>query len=202
MANPLEYRVDVLASSPEEIDRIAVRLKEPSVELVEWVVTRHPQDRSEATKNIRSLVGFEFVRNLFALDESVNKARRFSNSFKRWRGIVDSHLFEISEEFPAALFMVEFFDQTASYSGKFVLHTGKILRKTHDGNHHAQGVDWMLLDIFAPFRAEYELGAPFGSLWDEWVHDVIEAAQALRVPAASGESNAFDCVGRRLVRGS
>ncbi len=186
MANIIEYRVDVLATSPDEINRIGARLKEPSKGLVDWVAERFQQERTELEEGMRSLVAFEPMANLFAQHESLNKARRFQNSFKRWVGIVDSHLFEISEDFPAALFMVEFFHQMACYSGKFVIHAGKILCETPDGNHHAQGLDWTLIDIFAPFRAEYELELPFGSLWDEWVSDLIEAAQTLKNPKPGG----------------
>ncbi len=183
MANIIEYRVEVLASSPDEINRIAARLKEPSKALVDWVAERWgQQDRRDLAENLRSLVAFKPVENLFYVHDSVNKARRFRNSFKRWSGIVDSHLFEISEEFPTALFMVLYFDQMASYSGKFVIQNGKILCDTHDGNHHAQSIDWTLLDIFSPFRAEYELGVPFGILWDEWVQEMGAAVEKLKVP--------------------
>jgi hypothetical protein len=180
MANIIDYIVDVLASSTEEINVIAARMKEPSAGLVDWVAERFQQDRTETAENLRSLVPFEPEKNLFYTHESVNKARRFRNSFKRWVGIVQTHLFEVSEEFPAALFMVEYFDQMASYSGKFVVLGGRMLCETHDGNHHAQSIDWVLLDIFAPFRAEYDLGVPFGSLWQAWVEETAVAVEKLR----------------------
>jgi hypothetical protein len=85
------------------------------------------------------------------------QARRFQNSFKdKHRGIVDSHLFEIPEEFPAAIFLLTYYDMQASYSGKAVIRAGKAIQEVFDGNQQAQAVDWVLLDIFAPFRAEYE----------------------------------------------
>jgi len=34
---------------------------------------------------------------------------------------------------------------------------------------------------FAPFRAEHEIGQPFGSLWDKWVADLVAAAEGLRL---------------------
>src|SRR5713226_1686874 len=100
MSNWIDYRLDVLASSPEEINRIAVRLKQPSSKLVDWVAERFHQQPSEAATGLAKLVRFEPVENLFCVRESVNKARRFHNSFTRWTGIVKSHLFEVSEEFP------------------------------------------------------------------------------------------------------
>jgi hypothetical protein len=49
-----------------------------------------------------------------------------------------------------------------------------------DFDQQAQAVDWTLLDIFAPFWAEYERELPFGSLWNKWVHDLVSAANGLK----------------------
>jgi hypothetical protein len=46
-------------------------------------------------------------------------------------------------------------------------HTGLVFQRLHDGNQRAQAVDWALLDIFAPFRAEYFDGREFGNLWSQ-----------------------------------
>ena len=126
------------------------------------------------------MVSFEPVKNLFHVQESVNKARRFHNSFKRWTGIVDSHLLEVSEGFPSAVFLLEHFDMQASYSGKMVIHAGEVVQEVFDGNQRAQSLDWVLLDIFAPFKAEWDRGLEFGSLWREWAEDVGTAIEALR----------------------
>jgi len=130
---------------------------------------------------LRELVEFKAVRNLGYVDESVNKARSFHNTFKDGgSGIVDRHLGEISEEFPSAIFLLTFCDMQASYSGKTVIRAGELVQHIHDGNQQAQAQDWTLLDIFAPFWAEYGNGLPFGSLWNQWVDDVIAAARALK----------------------
>lgn len=180
MSNWIDYRLDVLASSPKEINQIAARLKQPSSKLVDWVAERFHQQPSEAAAGLAELVSFEPVENLFYVHESVNKARRFHNSFRRWSGIVKSHLFEVSEEFPTAVFLLEHFDMQASYSGKMVIRAGEIIQAVFDGNQRAQALDWVLLDIFAPFRAEWERDLEFCSLWREWLEDVATAVEVLR----------------------
>ena len=37
MSNWIDYDIDVLASSPTEMNRIAERLKKPSQELADWI---------------------------------------------------------------------------------------------------------------------------------------------------------------------
>jgi hypothetical protein len=55
------------------------------------------------------------------------------------------------------------------YVGKKVVHAGEEIRCSHDGAHLVQMQEWVLPNIFAPYRNEYELGLEFGSLWDDWV---------------------------------
>jgi hypothetical protein len=71
--------------------------------------------------------------------------------------------------------MINYYDMQASYSGKWVERAGELVHQIHDGHQQAQAIDWALLDIFAPFRAEYELGLEFGSLWQEWLADTTAA---------------------------
>jgi hypothetical protein len=40
-------------------------------------------------------------------------------------------------------------------------------------------MDWVLIDIFAPFKTEYELGVEFGSLWQQWLVDLAVAVKEL-----------------------
>ena len=193
MANAISYRLSVLATSPAEINSIATRLKKPSTELVDWAAKRFDKERSAVAEGITRLVAFEPSANLFYVHESVNKARRFHNSFKRYSGIVDSHIFEVSTEFPNTLFLLEYFDEMSSYTGKTVIIAGKETQHVHDGRQHAQGLDWALPDIFAPFKAEYELGLPFGSLWDEWLRAIGDAVGKLKsenAPATVMDSEA------------
>jgi hypothetical protein len=117
------------------------------------------------------------VENVFHVSD---KARRFHNTFQRYNGIVNSHLYDISEEFPTAVLLLEHFDMQASYSGKMVIHAGDAVQEIFDGNQQSQSFDWALLDIFAPFRAEWCEGLEFGSQWRKWVEDIAAAVETLR----------------------
>lgn len=93
-----------------------------------------------------------------------------------------SHLYEVSTEFPAALFLLEYVDMQMSYAGRIVIYAGKMLHEIHDDDQQAQGLEWVLLDIFAPYRAEYDLGVTFGSLWNQWVADMSAQVTRLNGP--------------------
>jgi hypothetical protein len=169
--------LDVLASSPNEMKRIAERLNRPSQEVAE---------------GIPRLLEFKAVKNLVYADDRLNKARRFRIDFNRTRyGIVWSHLDEVSEAFPAAVFLVECRDGGLDYASKTVIRAGEVVRELYDGERPDQlGVDWALLDIFAPFRTEYYgETAEFGSLWQPWVDAVLAAVRQLKddqTPASQG----------------
>jgi hypothetical protein len=181
MSNWIDYDLDVLASNPAEINQIAARLNQPSFELATWVAQRFGQPVGEVAEGLKELLEFKSVRNLGYIDNAVNKARRFSISFKdKYSGVVKSHLSEVSEAFPTAIFLVTYYDMQASYAGKWVERAGDLVQQIHDGDQQAQAIDWVLLDIFAPFRAEYELGLEFGSLWQKWLADTATAVQDLR----------------------
>jgi hypothetical protein len=155
MSNWIDYNLDVLAMSPAEISQIAERLNQPSLELVTWIAQRGGQPVSEVAEGLKELLEFKTVKNLGYVHNDVNKARRFRLEFKdKYYGIVDSHLIEVSRAFPVAVFLLEYFDTQASYSGKRVIRAGEIVREIFD-HQQVQGLDWALLDIFAPFRAEY-----------------------------------------------
>lgn len=181
MSNVIDYVLDVLATSPEEINRIAVRLKQPSTKLLDWAGKQHNCKPDEIVQFVTELVSFEPTKNLFYVHESVNKSRRFSNHFKsRHTGIVDSHMFLVSQEFPNAVFLLEHFDIQYSYSGKRVIQAGEVVQEIFDGTHKSQGIDWVLLDIFSPFRAEWCEGLNVGSLWSQWVKDVATVVEQMR----------------------
>lgn len=180
MANIIYYEMTVLAPSPADINEIEARLKEPSAELVSWVASRFPKE--EVTKaSVSSLVGFEPARNIFCVDPSVNKARVFKCSFKRWTGIVDSHVIEVSAKFPSSAFLLEDRDCQDDYCRKRVIIAGRLVKQTDDGHSRAQCIDWATLDIFAPFVSEYSLGLPFGSLWEDWLDDMEAELERLKV---------------------
>ena len=184
MSNWIDYHLDVLASSPAEINQIAERLNRPSLELANWVAQTFGQPVGEVVENLKDLLAFKTVRNLGYSDNTVNKARRFIISFKNVTGIVNSHLYEVSEAFPTALFLLTYCDDQANYAGKLVMRAGEEVQQIHDGDQRALAVDWVLLDIFAPFIAEYKLGLEFGSLWQEWLFDVAAVVQGLKDEAA------------------
>ncbi|MGA2859029.1 MAG: hypothetical protein ABSE40_19335 [Candidatus Sulfotelmatobacter sp.] len=200
MSNWIDYGLDVLASNQDEMNQIAERLNQPSQELANWVAQRFEQPVSEVTEGLKRLLEFKAVKNLGYLNNSVNKARRFSISFNDKRhGIVWSHLLEVSGTFPAAIFLLEYCDEGVSYAGKKVIRAGKVVQEVHDGDQQVQGLDWALLDIFAPFRTEYYgETAEFGSLWQPWLDAVIAAARQLKddqTPASQGSTEVTGQVG-------
>src|SRR5271167_1075889 len=104
MSNWIDYNLDVLASSPAEINQIAERLNQPSFELASWIAQRDGQPVSEVAAGLKELLEFKMVKNLGYVDNDVNKARRFSLEFKdKYYGIVDSHLIEVFRAFPKAV---------------------------------------------------------------------------------------------------
>jgi hypothetical protein len=62
-----------------------------------------------------------------------------------------------------------------------VMRAGEVVQEVFDGDQKVQGLDWALLDIFAPFRAEY-YGEEheFASLWNSWVEAATAAAKGLK----------------------
>jgi len=78
----------------------------------------------------------------------------------------------------------------ASYTGKKVIKAGELIQQIHDGHQQAQAMDWVLVDIFAPYKAEYELGVEFGSLWHQWLADLAVAVNELRDAPRAPEGSA------------
>ncbi len=182
MSNWIDYNLDVLAGSPAEINQIAERLNQPSSELANWIAQRDGQPLSTVRKGLEELLEFKTVKNLGYVATEINKARRFSLAFKdRSYSVVNSHLVGLSKAFPTAIFLLEYFDLQASYSGKRVMRAGEVVQEVFDGDQKVQGLDWALLDIFAPFRAEY-YGEEheFASLWNSWVEAATAAAKGLK----------------------
>jgi len=181
MSNTVHYELDVLARNPTEINLIATTLMHVSAQLIHSVAERFGQTVSEIAEALNDLVWFEVVCNLGVVDPSVNKARRFrTHSVDRHRSVIESHLLEVSVGFPRTVFLLTFRDCQYSYSEKWVVRAGKIAQRVQDYCLRGQGMDWALLDIFAPFLAEYDEELEFGSLWNEWVDDVIAAAKDLK----------------------
>ena len=200
MSNWIDYNLDVLARTPAEINKIAERLNQPSLQLASWIAQRTGESVDEVAENLKGLLEFKTVKNLGYINDEVNKARRFTLAFKdKHYGIVDNHLFEVSDAFPTATFLLEYYDMQASYSGKRVMRAGEVVREVHDGNQKTQGLDWALLDIFAPFRAEfYGDGYEFGSLWTPWLDAVIAAANELKNDEESALPESTNVAGQQL----
>jgi hypothetical protein len=170
MNNWVDVQLDVLASSPEEINQIERALQEPCKELLLLVAKKWSADPKEIAADVKDLVTFKPTRNLGYVCPSVNKARRFQNSFKdRSWGVVWSHVDFVSRDFPEAIFLGEHWNLQASSASRRVIRAGQEIRSVYDGSQKAQGYEWVLPNIFAPHQTEYELGLEFGSLWDQWL---------------------------------
>jgi hypothetical protein len=201
MSNWIDYSLDVLSTSPSEMNRIAEQLNKPSQELAEWIAQR---DGQPVTEGLKQLFDFKPVKNLGYIDDALNKARTFSMSSKnKYCGIIWSHLFEISAAFPTTIFLLEYFDMQAGCAGKQVIRAGEVVQEVFERDQEAQGFDWALLDIFAPFRAEYYgEEAEFGSLWQPWLKAVMAAARRLKGRSTSEKSGINitpDCSTTRLT---
>lgn len=188
MSNWIHLRLDALAPSVEEINKIEPALRNPCEELVTWVAERDRRDPKKVAENLKTLVAFTPTANLGAVDPLLNTARRFVNDWKDWfSGIVWSHLNFVSRDFPDATFLAEYWEPCSSFSGKKIIKGGLEVRSTRDGNQRAQGYDWVLPDIFAPYRAEYNNGVDFGSLWDQWLSEMRSELAALKALYAGSD---------------
>jgi hypothetical protein len=168
MSNWIDVTLDVLATSPDEINKIEVALQKPCEKLLKWVAQRWEDNPNEIAADVKELVSFDPKSNL----GSASKARRFENSFKdRYSGVVWSHVDLVSRDFPEAIFLAEHWNLQASSAGRTVIRAGEEIRYVHDGSQRAQGYEWVLPNIFAPYWTEYDLGLGFGSLWDQWLSE-------------------------------
>jgi len=100
---------------------------------------------------------------------SVNKARRFKGGWNDnlW-GVGWSHVDFVSRDFPNAVFLAQYWNADI-FGGKIAIHAGDEIRSSCDDDYHAQALEWVLPNIFAPFEAEHSRGLECGSLWDEWM---------------------------------
>ena len=64
MSNWIDYDVDVLASSPTEINQIEKRFKQPSTGLVKWVAMQFGNPVGKVKKDVKDLVAFQATSNL------------------------------------------------------------------------------------------------------------------------------------------
>jgi hypothetical protein len=180
MSNWVDFDLDVLAGNPTEINQIEAALQEPCDELLCWFAGRVNKNPEEVAADAKEIVSLKPDSNLGYIDASVNKARRFRNFFKdRGWGIVMSHIVLVSEQFPTAIFLLEYWDYQMSYAEKMVIRAGEEFQHVIDGKQQAQGCEWVLPNIFAPYWAEYDQGLEFGSLWGQWVSELAARVQQL-----------------------
>jgi len=170
-----------LGKSPTEINQIGERLNRPSAQLAKRLTRVRGQPEGEiikALEDLKELLEFKPVDN--PGHQSEDKVRRFNASFRdRLSDIAWSHILEVSDSFPVTIFLIDYYDQQWSYTGKIVIRGGEVVQEVFDGDKRSQGLDWALLDIFAPFRAEYFAEQEFGSLWRPWLEAVMTAATRL-----------------------
>jgi hypothetical protein len=179
LSNWIDFYLDVLATSPDELQQVQTAFQEPSTKLLAWEAGRRCQRVEDIAAGVKDLVSFKPAQNIASGDPT--KTRRFINTFKEtfW-GLVKSHIHFVSERFPNAIFLLEYWNLQASSAGKLVIRVGDEIRCLHDGNQQAQGYAWALPDIFAPYRAEHDNGQQFGSLQNRWIEDMGSALEDLR----------------------
>jgi hypothetical protein len=187
LSNWIDVHLDVLATSPEEINMIEAALQQPCEELLVWEAKKGGEDPKEIAADVKAIVSFDPKRKLGCADPAVNGTRRFEKSFnERFTGLVWSHVYFVSRDFPAAIFLTEYWNIQVSSAGRKIIRSGSEVRSTRDGNQQAQGYEWVLPNIFAPYLVEYELGLEFGSLWDQWLSEMQSELASLK--AYYGES--------------
>ena len=91
-----------------------------------------------------------------------------------------SHVDFVSRDFPEALFLGEHWNLQASSASRTVIRAGREIRSVYDGSQRAQGYEWVLPNIFAPYQTEYDLGLEFGSLWDQWLGEMQSELASLK----------------------
>jgi hypothetical protein len=172
--NCLNYTLDVLASRAE-FSEICERLNRPSLELIRRIAERfdEPADKIAGWVTDERLLDFELV-------EPVDTALLSLYCRDEHRCIVDNHLVEVSHAYPKAIFLLDYNNSYARYTARRVIRAGEVVQEIVDDDWQVQRSDWALLDIFAPFKAEYYSQKEFGSLWDSWLDSVIEAATRLK----------------------
>jgi hypothetical protein len=165
--------LDVLARHSEQMDSIAVALEQPS----EALFNQQWSDQGEVKAYLQA-ESFKFVRVLGYECPEDTRARRFSSAYDDHpSGIVVRHTHLVSAQFPTATFLLEFWDHT--HASRLVIRGGTTVRHVHTTQQQPFRQPWALMDIFAPYRSEYDSYCEFGSQWQAWVDDVTEAAKKL-----------------------
>ena len=183
MSEWIDCTLDVVATNPKEMNDIASALRNPPREflLVAFAASERRRPDDVEIEQAREVIAFKTAKDLPHVAEIGNKVWRFENSYRTTcEGVIDWHLSDVSAAFPNAIFLADYCNLGWNCVWKRVLRNGVTERSVSDGDQPAQGIDWVVLDIFAPFRTEYQNGRPFGSMWKKWVDDLVAAANGLR----------------------
>jgi hypothetical protein len=178
MGNWIYAQLEVLASN-DGISRIGAALEEPCERLIIWAATEWMKDPKEISADVKRIVAFKPSDSTGRPFPS--KSGRFEHSWKdRWWDVVLKHLSYVSREFPEAVFLLSYQEPFRSYAGKFVICGGREIRHVHDSHQRGQGWEWVLPNIFAPYKSEYYSEYDFGSLWGHWLIGMEGAIAELR----------------------
>jgi hypothetical protein len=103
MSTWVDFRLDVLASDPEEIQVIELALQEPCEELTAW----YAKVCKENSPDLKEIVAFKRTQRIGYVD----KARRFDICVEyEDSGLVWSHIQLVSKHFPKAIFLAEYWN--------------------------------------------------------------------------------------------
>jgi hypothetical protein len=110
-----------------------------------------------------------------------DKARRFINSPFNYpfKHLIDGELCQVSASFATAIFLVEYREELEGLASREVMRNA-VVERWVSADKPPLMPDWVLPDIFVPFLEEFESGLPFGSMWSDWVADLVAAADGLR----------------------
>jgi hypothetical protein len=175
------YAVGCSGVQPARINAIENALKNPCGELIAWRAQMFGIQPKDIAEGVKKTVTFNPVHNVCPVHPSVNKARRFGSLWdSRFWGLVFSHVELVSQDFPNAVFLAEYWwDLQAGSCGKIVIQAGEEIRSSHDCDQRAQSHEWVSPNIFAPYQTEYLLDLEFGSLWNDWLEGMRKELAAL-----------------------
>lgn len=181
MTGWIDMHVDVLASSPGEIDKIKTALQQLPKGLLAWVVKTSGNASERFVEGVMKDVTLRPTSDLWDAAPAIKCDQRFESEWPYYAyGVVWSQLYLVSREFYDAVFLVEYCDTRLRYAGRVVLRAGREACAVHDGHQQTRGYDWLLPDIFAPYLAEYRDGSNFGTLWGSWLMELESAVVELR----------------------
>jgi hypothetical protein len=177
MHNDLEIEFEVL-DTRDELYAVARSLSEPDEDVSRKASCRTASGDDADPDALRKRIAFASigVNNEYDCD---GEGWHFSCKTEEQRlPDVLFHLFERSSRHRASLFLIKI-GHEGEYSEKTVVHGGAILATTVDPHPLTASKPWAPLDIFIPYKTEFETGREVGSLWENWVADMKEGLAQL-----------------------